>query len=62
MKTTKQTKTTPSVVVPPAAPAPPGGYTIWLDLGGAAMMAVSVTWAQLGLAAGKAAEGRTHSP
>ena len=33
MKTTKKTKTTPSVVVTPAAPASPGGYTIGLDLG-----------------------------
>ena len=31
MKTTKKTKTTPSVVVTPAAPASPGGYTIGLD-------------------------------
>ena len=33
MKTTKKTKTTPSVVVTPAAPASPGGYTIGLDFG-----------------------------
>ena len=33
MKTTKKTKTTPSVVVTPAAPASPGGCTIGLDLG-----------------------------
>ena len=33
MKTTKKTKTTPSVVSTPAALAPPGGCTIGLDLG-----------------------------
>ena len=33
MKTTKKTKTTPSVVVTPAAPTSSGGYTIGLDLG-----------------------------
>ena len=33
MKTTKKTKTTPSVVVIPAVPASPGGYASGLDLG-----------------------------